>query len=197
MGIHDEIAYWECRFRRNGWASCPLLFDPNYEFVTDNPQSAARSASDVRTLSIGIPHPQYGVMRATVYLTSATSLTRLTGRVHGLMQHIFAYHTLPHLYVGTSTFTDRVGGACERCSVYGLLVYAGPESAVHFSPMTLALWQGTWVPYFEDDSGWVMTGWDPSGMVRHIFKPFGWGCKLMTEDADEERASSCCSRVEG
>lgn len=173
----DQLAAWQSTCANFGWISCPLLFGEN-EFVKDDPVAHACDPSITKSVSIGIPHPQYGIMRATAYLTSAPSLTRLINTVHHVANlELRPSNPLPHLYVGTTTFVDRIG--CQECSVLGILVFEGATPAdITYAPLTVAQWRNQFLPYFEDANNWVMTGWDAAGRVTEIFKPFGWNGTL-------------------
>lgn len=193
-------ADWHALFDSFGWLSCPLLFPVCEPLVTDNPVASASVPTATRSFSVGLPHPQYGIMRATAFLTDAPSLTRLVSIVHPVAAlECSANESLPHLYLGAHPFVDRVGS--QECLVLGVLVFASSHgyghlgASVQYAPLTLARWQGTWLPYFEDANQWVMTGWNRSGRVTEIFKPFGWGCRLHAPGAApaESSGSRCAS----
>lgn len=187
MHVGNELEHWGRAFTKYGWASCPVLFNAADPLHTDNPATSAMNPAVTRCLSLGVPHPQYGVMRAAVHLTSAASLTRLASVVQQLRGHEFALQGLPHLYVGRHAFRDTVQ-ADER-EVLGILVFRAASGEVQHAPMTLVLWRGMWLPCFEDANNWVMTGWDAGGRVAEIFKPFGWGCAGLSPDMDESQGS--------
>jgi hypothetical protein len=172
-----DLEAWRARCLSYGWAACPLLFGMHHDFVTRDPTSSAVQPTVTRSLSVAVPHPQYGMMRATMYLTSAPSLTRLAAIAHEAAGQEFATcSSLPHLYVGATPFVDRVDGT--ECVVVGILVYR-KHLAVEAAPLALARWCDMLLPYFEDGNQWVMTGWDRIGQAVEVFKPFGWGCALV------------------
>ena len=187
---------WRATCESYGWSACPLLFNVHEELVRDNPAAAASEAEDAavtRSLSIGIPHPQHGVMRATMYVTSAPTLTRLAAIAYSVARHQFATSAgLPHLYVGASHFVDRVDS--KECVIVGVLVFSGPAGDVQCAPMTLVRWRDLWLPYFEDVNAWVLTGWDGAGRTVEIFKPIGWGCPVLAADHRRSGRSSRSSR---
>ena len=181
---------WVATFASYGWATCPMAtFAGTKELVRDNPEAAAAFQGK---LALGIPHPQYGVMRATVVPTPSTSLARLSVAAQVQAKDHFTWTSdMPLLFVGTKPFVDCVGDA--ECAVLGVLVYGTDSFRVEFAPLTLVNWHGMWLPYFEDASNWVMTGWDTQGRVTAITKPFGWGLRLLgARDAPDDR-SSCAS----
>lgn len=187
-----DVRYWLGVCEGYGWAACPLRFGVHDDLVTDNPATAALHAAATRSISVGIPHPQYGVMRATMLVTPAATLTRLASIAHAASAHAFVTSRgMPHLYVGRTHLTDRVGGR-ERV-VLGVLVWLGPLGAVCVAPMTLVRWHAMWLPYFEDDNEWVSTGWDADGRAAEIHKPFGWGCPALGAEAGEAAASTRAS----
>lgn len=153
--MDDTLSFWKDTCARYGWLGCPL---------------AAGAAS---TLSLGVPHPRYGVMRATMHVTPATSLTRLVSRVASVTLETGALD-LPHVYVGTRVFRDDVHG--RACEVVGVIVFRGAAGDVQSAPLAVVSWGGMCLPFFEDANDWVMTGWDAEGRVTELFKPFGWGC---------------------
>lgn len=168
-----DLAFWQETFASYGWAACPLAFGRLGEFVTDDPAAAAASGGPPRQLSLGVPHPQYGVMRATVIVTDAGTLTRAAGIAHeSCMTELGCAEGLPTLYVGSRPFRDVVGD--RECMVLGVLVFAGPLLGVQYAPLTVTTHDTMWLPLFEDCNGWVMTGWDAVGRVAEIHKPFGW-----------------------
>lgn len=193
-----DVSFWKEELAAYGWAASPLLFNVKDDLVTDNPVTAALDAAATRSLSIGIPHPQYGVMRATAFVTEARTLTRLSSIAHGVAA---TSRGMPHLYVGRSPLVDRVDG--RECVVLGVLVFNGPAGGgdVQCAPLTAVKWEGQWLPLFEDPTDWLMTGWDGAGCVAHIFKPFGWGCPVLALDDDRHssiegrRVSTAESRV--
>lgn len=176
------MEYWCLTFETYGWSSIQMLGDDKRHAMNDE-------MHDPRRLSIGIPHPHYGVMRASVHLTHARSLTRLVSLVRASMHELpQGTDDLPRLFVGDRVFTDVIHG--EERSIPGVLVYkSAAVSSVECAPMTVVQWYeggptGTkgpwrWLPYFEDVNDWVMTGWDALGGVHEIFKPVGWGCRAM------------------
>lgn len=185
----SELASWQSTISKYGWVCAPVLFAALDPFCKDNPVEAARQPSSLNSLSVGVPHPQYGVMRLTVHVTGATSLTQLASHVATLASSTpLAVLNLPHLYVGCHRYADCVQG--QQRLVLGVLVFRGASGNVQHAPMSLVCWGGTWLPYFEDDNNWVMTGWDLGGNVTEIVKPFGWGCKPFG-DMDEEGQGSC------
>lgn len=196
----NQLASWQRSFASYGWISSPLLFGAHQEFARDDPAAVAQNPSVTKSLSVGIPHPQYGIMRATAFLTSARSLTRLVNVVHQAATVDYrAADGLPHLYLGTRPFVDRVGD--RECGVLGILVYEGSCALdVQYAAVTVARWQATWLPYFEDANNWVMTGWDCAGRVTEIFKPFGWGCQLLEArpgtGSSVQSKQDCCGEGE-
>ena len=188
----DQLQYWQNTFSSLGWVVSPLLFG-THEFVRDDPESAAVDASITKSLSVGIPHPQYGIMRATAFVTPAASLTRLINTVHQVASFDFPpTNSLPQLFLGASAFRDRVGS--QETTVLGILVFEGPTPLdVTYAPLAVANWKGRWLPYFEDANNWVMSGWDAAGRVTEIFKPFGWGCQLLGAHAEATALSVCGS----
>lgn len=174
--MSDDQAAWQAKCASYGWATCPLAFTVHHAFVHDNPVAAASSSAIAsRQMSVGIPHPQYGVMRATLMLTGAPSLTRLSEIAHRAAATEFATSEgMPHLYVGARAFADQIAGA--ECTVLGILVYVGAGMDVECAPVGVVSWHAMCLPYFEDVNEWVMTGWDRAGRVSTIHKPFGWGC---------------------
>lgn len=174
-----------------------MKFGDMHEFVKDNPMTTPLDPGVTRSLALGVPHPQYGVMRASMFVTPATSLTRLASIVHRITSHEFAVSHLPHVYVGRREFKDVVHGR-ER-TVVGIVAFCGVSGEVEYAPLGLVAWEGMWLPYFEDANDWVMTGWNTIGWVATIFKPFGWGGAFAEADdddadADPPQASSACSR---
>lgn len=142
-------------------------------------------------ISVGIPHPRHGIMRATLIPTQAPSLTRLASFV---VDDVCG--SLPRIYVGTHFFTDTVHG--KEQAVMGIIVFRGAAGDVQRAPLSVVEWRpSVWLPYFEDHNDWVMTGWNDSGSVQEIFKPCGWGCQpaLGPLWLDEGVAStgSCCA----
>lgn len=188
-----DAAHWQRVCAEYGWAACPLAFHVHHHFVHDNPvAAAASSATATRQLSVGIPHPHYGVMRATMVLTGATSLTRLAEIAHRAAAVEYATSEgMPHLYVGGRAFTDRIGD--DECTVLGVLVYVSATHDVQCAPLGLVRWVDMWLPYFEDVNEWVMTGWDRTGKVSEIHKPFGWGSRPLgpcSRDASSRAAGA-------
>jgi hypothetical protein len=132
-------------------------------------------------LAVGISHPRYGVMRATMRVVSASSLTdlaNLAGRT--VAENPTAYEGPgPVVFVagprpGGQDFVDVVDGQL-RC-VVGVVVFRGAlDRGTEIAPLALVAWCNQWLPYFEDAGGWVMTGWGPDGRVAAVSKPFGWG----------------------
>lgn len=156
---------------------------------------------------MGIPHPQYGVMRATVMLTDSRTLTHLAAvaQLRANREHAASSQGLPHLYVGKHAFVDTVGDA-RRAMVVGVLVFVSKTLDIECAPMALVNWHGMWLPYFEDRASWVVTGWDRDGWVTHVDKPFGWDCQPLLMCQSGVRGSStaargtpaaACSRVSG
>lgn len=190
MHLRGMGSPWVSTFATYGWVTCPLAsFPGSEESVRDNPASEAAFDSK---LALGIPHPLYGVMRATVVLTPSTSLARLSLAAQDHAKDHFSWSAdLPLLFVGSKPFVDCVGDS--ECTVMGILVYSGNGFRVEFAPLTLAHWHGMWLPFFEDSGNWVMTGWDTAGRVTRICKPFGWGCELLGSRG--EGCSSCESRA--
>lgn len=190
----EQLEYWNNTCTSLGWIASPLLFG-THEFVRDHPEVAAVDPSITKSMSIGIPHPQYGIMRVTAFVTPSSSLTRLINTVHHVASFDFPpTNGLPQLYVGASTFSDRVGA--HECTVLGILVFEGPAPLdVCYAPLAVANWKGKWLPYFEDANNWVMSGWDIAGRVTEIFKPFGWGCPLLGCAREETACSVCESSV--
>jgi hypothetical protein len=186
--------HWRLVCSRYGWAHTPLLFYTHDELKLDNPMLCAISPRSSSTLAVGIPHPQHGVMRVSVHVTVATSLTRLVSIVKNQLDTSaeFLEASLPEMYVGDRVFTDFICG--EQREVLGILVYRTARGA-EYSALAVVRWQsGTgaplWLPYFEDVNGWVMTGWDTDGRVHEIFKPFGWGSPGASVDAVLESVGS-------
>lgn len=176
------VDQWRTTFATYGWVTCSLVDDG------DGP-----AVPIARSVSVGIPHPRYGVMRATAILTPSTSLTELAGIAHQVAS--MEYGTcegLPHLYVGDRPFKDIVDG--KECVVLGVLVFGVKElrcapMEVRCAPMTVVDWNGMWLPYFESQS-WIVTGWDVAGRVSELSKPFGWGCEpLQTRASPSSRES--------
>lgn len=191
-----DVAFWKDELAAYGWAASPLLFNVQDDLVTDDPVTAALDAAATRSLSVGIPHPQYGMMRATAYVTEARTLTRLSSIAHAVAAAQFAASRgMPHLYVGRSPLVDRVDG--RECVVLGVLVFGGPAGGadVQCAPLTAVKWEGRWLPLFEDANDWLMTGWDSCGTAAHIFKPFGWGCPALVLGADHHSTSNEARRV--
>ena len=182
------LEHWRQAVRAYGWVSCPVVFGEMHEFVKDNPMVAARDPALTRSLALGVPHPQYGVMRASMHVTPATSLTRLTAIVHRITSHEFAVSQLPHIYVGQREFRDVVHGS-ERV-VLGIIAFCGVSGEVEYAPLSLVAWQDMWLPYFEDVNDWVMTGWNTIGWVAAIFKPFGWGGPLAVSNPHRRNGST-------
>lgn len=196
-----DVDFWLSVCARYEWAACPLLFSVHDDLVTDNPATAALNAAATRSISVGIPHPQHGVMRATMMVTAADTLTHLTCIAHACSRHAYATAKgMPHLYVATVPVADRVDGRCR--AVLGVLAFhkAG-GGGVHLSPLALVRHNGAWLPYFEDTNGWVFTGWDADGRAHEIHKPLGWGGRVLdlldTHDhrlPHAHRASTAASR---
>lgn len=155
---------WLVRFKTLGWAACHVVPDSSYICCGDEDiEMALRSSS---TLAIGVPHPRYGIMRGQVWLTTATSLTRLAAIATSTSVEV------PCVFVGSRMFRDHVDGA-ER-GVLGLIAFRGVNGDVQVSPLAAVRWLSLWLPYFEDVNDWVMTGWDVVGRVSESFKPPGW-----------------------
>lgn len=170
---------WRARFAAHGWVTCPLV------------AMEGTSTFSPRTASVGIPHPKYGVMRATVIFSDTHSLTRLAGVAHEVASTEFATSDgLPHLYVGSEPFVDFVDDT--QCTVMGILVFAKGLD-IEYAPLTVVDWHGMALPYFTDANGWVMTGWDTSGRVSELSKPFGWGCiPLRAGPSPQSSVASVC-----
>lgn len=179
--IHGMGSPWGATFASYGWVTCPLASCADgKQLVTDN---------FTGRLSLGIPHPQYGVMRATVVPTPCTSLARLSLAAQEQARDLFSWsEDLPLLFVGAKPFVDCVGDA--ECAVLGVLVYGTTGFGVEYAPLALVDWHGTWLPYFEDANNWVMTGWDTAGRVTAITKPFGWGGALLGCGREDNKCSS-------
>lgn len=188
-----DVDAWRSVFESYGWAAYPLAFYAHDELVTNDPVTAALDAAVTRSLSVGVPHPQHGIMRATTSVTPHDTLTRLAATVHTVTAYEYNRSGLPHLYVGRTPFVDRVAG--RDCVVLGLLVFGTPVGTVDYAPLTLARWRDLWLPYFEDSTGWALTGWDAAGRVALICKPFGYGGRLLLagRDHDDDTAGSCGS----
>ena len=183
--------YWQQVCARFGWASCPQYFEATDDLVKHEPEAACRKKS-LQSLAVGIPHPQHGIMRVTLCLTAATSLTRLTKVAHTIAPCEFAVEELPQLYVGDKEYRDIVAG--ENSVVLGVLMFRDAQNDVQCAPLAVVQWRGVWLPYFEDANDWVHTGWDRRGHVIEIFKPFGWGCPVLRAD-NAEGGGSCSSRA--
>lgn len=176
--------HWQHVCARLGWVSCSVVKDKDH--VAFSHRESATSS-----LSVGIPHPQHGIMRLTMCLTSATSLTRLVGVAARATDTLF--DDAPHLFVGDREYRDTVQGTDSM--VLGVLLFRGPTGDVQSAPMTAVDWRGMWLPYFEDANDWVMTGWDARGHVVEEYKPLGWGCPPLHHDVEGQ--ASCMSRVSG
>lgn len=187
----DRKVYWRTVFASYGWVACPLAFGRHEELVWDAPVAVAAATAltaPTNSLSLGVPHPHHGVMRATVVVTPSSSLTSLSGVAHELAKDAFATSAgLPLIYVGYEPFTDRVGGV--ECTVLGVIVFQ-TLTGCQCAPLATVVYKDTHLPYFEDEKNWVMTGWDLSGYVRDIHKPFGWGCALVGS-LEAERPRTC------
>lgn len=194
--VDKDVAHWLSVAASYDWAACPLLFSVHDDLVTDNPAAVALTAAATRSISAGIPHPQHGVMRATLMVTNADTLTRLACIAHACSASTYAMTKgMPHLYVATAPVTDRVDG-CTR-PVLGVLAYLKAcGTNVHLSPLTLVRWNGAWLPYFQDENGWVFTGWDADGRAHEIHKPLGWGGRVLSGPHHPESAASCNKRNE-
>ena len=87
-------------------------------------------------------------------------------------------------------FTDMIGDYDRK--VLGVLVYLDDVHQLQCAPLAVVRWSHSWLPYFEDEAGWVYTGWDATGRVSRQFKPFGWGCTEFFGDTSPGSLSSHC-----
>lgn len=138
----------------------------------------SEATGEISALSIGIRHPHYGIMTASMHETPTWSLARLSAIAHRSVSEC-PIQDLPRVYVGARMFRDVVHD--DECAVLGIIAFRNERDRVECAPLTLVRWNGLWLPFFEDENEWVLTGWDRRGKVSSIFKPFGWGCALLDQ----------------
>lgn len=159
---------WVTVFRQWGWTVC---------------------GNGTATHTVGIAHPDYGIMKLTVCTTAAGTLTDLACLAANAQEPEY-----PTLYVGSRVFVDEVRGHMH--GVVGVIVYTDVEGKSHAAPMTVSHHPTACLPYFEKDE-WAITGWTASGAAKQDFKPVGWDAALLAAMSSslEDLASTRCSKT--